>query len=681
MQGARRKQKPSAPGRRQAEASFGDRRKVPRIQRTPAKKRKRIRNWHPLLYRGLRFFLLAFLWGGIVLGGAVVYFISQVPDPILATLDDRPPNLTILADDGTVLAERGLRRGHVRLDRLPPYLINAVIATEDRRFYSHFGVDPIGLMRAAFRNAAAGSVVEGGSTLTQQLAKNLFLHPERTFSRKLEEVIYAVWLEQRFTKDEILELYLNRVYFGGGTYGVEAAARHYFGRTARRVSLPQAALLAGLLKAPSRYAPTRSVKLASARAEEVLDNMVEAGFLTEDEARAAGREPLKLRAKGDDTGYPYAVDWVAELLPEYVGEHEGDLIVDTTIDAELQRVTQEKLRQLLDTEGRERDASEGAVVVLDPLGGVKALVGGRSYQISPYDRALKSLRQPGSAFKPFIYLTALESGYTPDSIAYDGPVNIGGWKPQNYTNDYKGKVTLRYSMAHSLNTVAVKLTAEVGAWKVVRTARRLGINSKLHAQPSIALGTAEVTLLELAGAYAPFANGGQRVLPHVITRIRNGDGKLLYRRRNSTTGQVVALHYVGAMNDMLNSALVRGTGKRAAIPGHVAGGKTGTTQDLRDAWFVGYTAHYVAGVWIGNDDNSRMKKVTGGTLPAGLWHDIMLYAHEGKQPLPLPGTHMPRPLQDAIAARLPWTSESKKSESASRDQPLYQRVFGLFGGG
>jgi len=669
------------------EPGFGARRRPPSRRRPQSRRKGRL--WrlrqaarrHPYLFKALRFGLLASIWGTIVLGGAVVYFISQVPDPVLATLDDRPPNVTILAADGTVLAERGLRRGHVRVDALPPHLIKAVMATEDRRFYHHFGIDPIGLARATYRNLVAGSVVEGGSTITQQLAKNLFLKPDRTLTRKLEELIYAVWLEQRFTKDEILELYLNRVYFGGGTFGVEAAARHYFGRTARRVSLPQAALLAGLLKAPSRYAPTRSVKLASARAEEVLDNMVEAGYLTEDEARAAGREPLKLRAKGDDTGYPYAVDWVAELLPEYVGEHEGDLIVDTTIDAELQRVTQEKLRQLLDTEGRERDASEGAVVVLDPLGGVKALVGGRSYQISPYDRALKSLRQPGSAFKPFVYLTALESGYTPDSIAYDGPVNIGGWKPHNYTNDYKGKVTLRYAMAHSLNTVAVKLTAEVGAWKVVRTARRLGINSKLHAQPSIALGTAEVTLLELAGAYAPFANGGQRALPHVITRIRNGDGKVLYRRRNSTTGQVVALHYVGAMNDMLNSALVRGTGKRAAIPGHVAGGKTGTTQDLRDAWFVGYTAHYVAGVWIGNDDNSRMKKVTGGTLPAGLWHDIMLYAHEGKQPLPLPGTHTPRPLQDAVAARLPWTSEPKKSESASRDQPLYQRVFGLFGGG
>jgi len=689
MAGVRRSAKPrakSGSAKRRVEPGFGARRRPPSKRRPQARHKgrlwrlKRAIKRHPIAFKVLRFGLLASIWGTIVLGGAVVYFIAQVPDPLLATLDDRPPNVTILAADGTVLAERGLRRGHVRVDALPAHLIKAVTATEDRRFYHHFGIDPIGLVRATYRNIKAGTVVEGGSTITQQLAKNLFLKPDRTITRKLEELIYAVWLEQRFSKDEILELYLNRVYFGGGTYGVEAAARHYFGKSARAVSLPQAALLAGLLKAPSRYAPTRSVKLASARADEVLENMVEAGFLTEAEARNAGRQPLKLRAKGDETGYPYAVDWVAELLPEYVGEHEGDLIVDTTIDAKLQRAAQEKLRHLLDTEGQELRAGEGAVVVLDPLGGVTALVGGRSYRASPYDRALKSLRQPGSAFKPFVYLAALESGYTPDSIAYDRAVNIGGWSPHNYTNTYRGQVTLRESMAYSLNTVAARLTSEVGAWRVVRTARRLGISSKLHAQPSIALGTAEVTLLELVGAYAPFANGGQRVLPHVITRVRNGDGKVLYRRRHSTTGRVVALHYVGAMNDMLNTALVRGTGKRAAIPGHVAAGKTGTTQNSRDAWFVGYTAHYVAGVWIGNDDGSPMRKVTGGTLPAELWHDIMVTAHEDKQPLPLPGTRTPRRLQDTIAARLP-SSDSGADNQDVQDQPFYQRVLGIFSGG
>ena len=676
MQGARRSAKPGAKVGRRSEPKIGPRRanahaprRRPRKKRKPSRLKLALAN-HPLLYKGIRLCLLSLIWGTIVLGAAIVYFISQVPDPIIAALDDRPPNVTVLAADGTVLAERGLRRGHVRLDSLPPYLVQAVLATEDRRFYRHFGIDPLGLVRASFRNATAGTVVEGGSTITQQLAKNLFLSPKRTMARKLEEVIYAIWLEQRFTKDEILELYINRVYFGGGTYGVEAASQHYFGKPARDVTLPQAALLAGLLKAPSKYTPTRSVKLAASRVDEVLDNMVEARFLSADAARSANEQPLNLSAKGDETGYPYAVDWVAELLPEYVDEKNSDLIVETTIDAGLQRVSQQALRQMLDEEGSARHASEGAVVVLDPSGGVKSLVGGRSYSTSPFDRAVKALRQPGSAFKPFVYLTALESGYTPDSLAYDGPTNIAGWSPKNYSGSYQGEVSLRDSLAHSINTVAVRLATEVGPSAVVRTAQRLGIHSKLQDNPSIALGTSEVTLLELTSAYAPFANGGQGVLPHVITRVKNGDGKVLYQRQHSTFGQVVSAADVGAMNDMLTATITSGTGKQAAIEGHMAAGKTGTTQSFRDAWFIGYTGHYVGGVWIGNDDGTRMKKVTGGTLPAKLWHEIMLYAHTDKTPLPLPNIRGPR-LQEAIAG-LPWPAKS--------GTPLFQRVLGVFSG-
>ena len=674
MQGARRSAKPGAKVHRRPEPNFGARRGA---ARRPSKRRRPsgLKRWvirHPWLNRGIRFSLLTAIWGSIVVGAAIIYFIASVPDPVITALDDRPPNVTILAQDGTVLAERGLRRGHVRLDMLPPYLVQAVLSTEDRRFYAHFGIDPLGLVRASFRNASAGSVVEGGSTITQQLAKNLFLSPQRTYVRKLEEVVYAIWLEQRFSKDEILELYLNRVYFGGGTYGVEAASRRYFGKSARFVTLSQAALLAGLLKAPSRYAPTRSVKAASARADEVLGNMVEAGFLSPEQARNASQEPLRLSAKGDDTGYPYPVDFVAELLPEFVGEQDGDLIVETTIDAGLQRVSQQTLRHLLDAEGGDVNAGEGAVVVLDPMGGVKALVGGRSYSTSPFDRALKSLRQPGSAFKPFVFLAALENGYTPDSVAYDGPTTVAGWSPRNYTGIYQGEISLRDALAQSINTVAARLAAEVGPWRVVRTARRLGIHSKLHDNPSIALGTAEVTLLELTGAYTPFANGGQGVLPHIITRVRNGDGKVLYERQRSTIGQVVALQYVAAMNDMMYATVARGTGKQAAIEGQVVAGKTGTTQSYRDAWFIGYTAHYVGGVWIGNDNGTRMKKVTGGALPAKLWHEIMAYAHRDKTPLALPGTRAPR--VDAIA-RLP-----ESSAAASDGEPLFRRVFGILAG-
>ena len=677
MQGARQSVRQGAKTERRGEPPFGARHGS-RGNRPKAgrRRRSRLKRWarrHPWLSLGIRYSALAATFGVAVIALAAICFVALMPDPKSAALDDRPPNVTVLAQDGAVLAERGLRRGHVRLDALPAYLVQAVLATEDRRFYSHFGVDPLGLIRASLRNASSGAVVEGGSTITQQLAKNLFLSPKRTLTRKVEEAVYAVWLEQRFSKDQILELYLNRVYFGGGTYGVEAASRRYFGRPARFVTLPQAALLAGLLKAPSRYAPTRSVKRAGARVDEVLDNMVEAGYLTPEEARGANQQPLKLSAKDDDTGYAYTVDWVAELLPELVGEHDGDLIVETTIDAGLQRASQQALRRLLDGEGAARAAGEGAVVVLDPFGGVKALVGGRAYSTSPFDRALKAQRQPGSAFKPFVYLAALESGYAPDSVAYDGPITVAGWSPRNYTGNYRGKISLRDSLAHSINTVAVRLTAEVGPAQVVRTARRLGIHSTLHDRPSIALGTGEVTLLELTGAYAPFANGGQGVLPHIITRVRDGDGRVLYRRQRSTTGQVAALDHVGAMNDMLNATITLGTGKQAAIEGHEAGGKTGTTQSFRDAWFIGYSAHYVGGVWIGNDSGRRMKKVTGGTLPAKLWHEVMLYAHQDKTPLALPGMRGPR-LREAVAA-LPWFNPNSDGNT-----PLLQRVLGIFSG-
>jgi penicillin-binding protein 1A len=667
----RRKPKPAAKAAKRkehVEPHFGAAKRAP--ARKPRKTSQTGSTIRRALLRGL-YTPIALI--ALIIVGSFLYFVARLPDPILLTLDDRPPNLTILASDGTVLAERGLRRGYVRLDRLPPYLPQAVIATEDRRFYNHLGVDPVGLVRAGMRNLIAGSVVQGGSTITQQLAKNLFLSPDRTMARKLEEAMYAIWLERRFTKDEILELYLNRVYFGGGTYGVEAAARRYFGRSARSVTLTQAALLAGLLKAPSRYAPTRSVELATTRVDVVLDNMVEAGFLSSAEAETAAAEPLRLRTFSDETGYPYAVDWVAETLPEVVGNTEGDLVVETTIDAGLQRAAQLTLRQTLDAEGKDLDVSEGAVVVLDTSGGIKALIGGRSYRSSPFDRAVKALRQPGSAFKPFVYLTALESGYTPDSIANDEPVAVDGWAPKNHTGTYRGAVTLRDSFAQSINTVAVKLADEVGRGNVVSTARRLGIRSELHDRPSLALGTAEVTPLELVAAYVPFANGGEGITPHIIARVRNGDGKLLYEYKGAGLARVVDESYVAEMNDMMNATMVSGTGRQAALPDQIAGGKTGTSQNSRDAWFVGYTAHYVGGVWVGNDDGSKMRNVTGGTLPAHIWHDIMVYAHEGKQPLALPGTRSPW-LEEA-SSRL-WTAPAEKSNT-----PLYRRMIDLLSGG
>ncbi|GAB4226936.1 MAG: penicillin-binding protein 1A [Methyloligellaceae bacterium] len=617
------------------------------------------------------------IWASLIIGGVSAYFISSLPDPQLAGLEKRPPNVTILAADGTVMAERGLRRGHIRLKHLPPHLVNAVIATEDRRFYSHFGVDPVGLFRATVKNLRAGHVVEGGSTITQQLAKNLFLTSERTLARKLQEMVLAVWLESKFSKEKILELYLNRVYFGAGTYGVESAARRYFGKSARHVSVAEAALLAGLLKAPSRYAPTKSPRRAEERASVVLSAMVDSGMLKPNEAMTALAQPARVRNPSGLTGYEYAVDWVADLLPDIVADRKSDLIVETTIDPRLQRAAQKNVMLAMASEGGFVGAEQAAAVVFDPRGAVKAIVGGTSYKASQFNRAVKSLRQPGSAFKPIVFLAALEAGLTPDTIIEDRPVSINGWQPRNYDGTYAGRVTLRDALARSINTVAVRLTMEVGRWRVIRTARRLGISAPLHDRPSIALGTAEVTLLELTSAYVPFANGGEGIFPHVIKRVRTEAGKVLFDHGEQGPGRVVALPYVGAMNAMMSEVVTRGTGKAAALPGHPAAGKTGTSQSFRDAWFIGYTGHYVAGIWVGNDRGEAMKRVTGGGLPARIWHQIMREAHAGKRPVPLPGTYQPA-LAESLGPAGQQVSDQPVTPPAHIREPFLRRVFGAF---
>lgn len=571
------------------------------------------------------------------MGGFALYFTSTLPRSVVEGLDQRPPNLIILAADGKVMAERGLRRGHIRLKHLPPYLVNAVLATEDRRFRHHFGIDPIGLLRAAIANYKAGSVVEGGSTITQQLAKNLFLSSERTIARKVREVVLALWLETKFSKDKILELYLNRVYFGGGAYGVEAAARRYFAKSARHVTLPEAALLAGLLKAPSRYAPTRSLRRSEGRAAQVIGNLVEAGLLEPTLALAALGSPARVRDPRRISGHEYAVDWIIEMLPGFIGNRAGDLVIETTIDSRMQPLAQATVDRIMARHGVLGKTGEAAMVLLAPDGGVKALIGGRSYRRSQFNRAVKAMRQPGSAFKPFVYLAAVENGLVPQSSVMDAPVSINGWKPKNYSGKHLGEISLREGLAKSINSVAVRLTMEVGRWRVVRTARRLGINSPLHDKPSIALGTAEVTLLELVSAYAPFANGGTGVLPHIIKRVKSSSGEVIYERHGSGMGQVIAAPYVAAMNDMLQATLVQGTGRRAALPERPAAGKTGTTQNFRDAWFVGYTADFVAGVWVGKDNGRPMNGVTGGSLPAEIWKTVMKSAHRDRSARALPG--------------------------------------------
>ncbi|HZP20486.1 MAG TPA: penicillin-binding protein 1A [Bauldia sp.] len=574
------------------------------------------------------------------LTAVVGYYWAKLPPTSEWTLPARPVNVRIVASDGTLITNRGDTAGAtLSLDEMPPYLPEAVIAIEDRRFYYHFGIDPIGLVRAAIANFRAGGVVQGGSTLTQQLAKNLFLTPDRSFERKIQEAILAVWLEASLTKKQILELYLNRVYLGAGAYGVDAAARRYFGKSARNVTLAEAATIAGLLKAPTHYSPILDPEAAESRAQVVLAAMREQGYISDREASLAMSLPIKpVRDVAGGSGR-YVADWVMDQLPSFVGAFDEDIVVDTTIDLKLQGLAQQALASTLNDEGGKYGVSEGAFVAMDPTGAVKALVGGRDYNLSPFNRAINGYRQPGSAFKPFVYLTALEHGLMPETVRIDQPVTIKGWSPENFSRKYLGPVTLQTALALSLNTVSAQLTEEVGPAAVAATAHRLGINSPLTATPSIALGTSEVNLLELTGAFAPFANGGTGVIPHVVKRITTAGGKVLYERNGDGPGVVVDPVYVGMMNSMLRQTLDTGTGKSAAIAGWPAAGKTGTSQDFRDAWFVGYTADLVAGVWFGNDNGTPTRKASGSNLPAMAWHRFMAPALDGLAVADLPGNY------------------------------------------
>ena len=578
------------------------------------------------------------VWAVLVVGGVVAYEASKLPPMQTLMVPKRPPTVMIQAADGKPLATRGDMGGAaVPLKEVPAYLPKAFIAIEDRRFYEHMGLDPQGLARAMAANLVSRRVRQGGSTLTQQLAKNLFLTQERTYSRKIQELVLALWLEQKFTKNEILDLYINRVYFGAGAYGVEAAAQRYFGKSARNVTLAEAAMLAGIVNAPSRLAPTRNLKAAQDRAALVLAAMREQGLITPDMAAAALSRPAVLVRPAAPDSSGYVADWVMDQLDSYVGELSGDVIVRTTIDAALQGAAQSALTDTLAKSGGKYGVGQGALVSLDTDGAVKALVGGKSYEESQYNRAVVARRQPGSSFKPFIYLTALEHGLTPDTVREDAPIQLKGWRPENSTHDYRGPVTLQQALALSLNTVSVRLVLEVGPKAVVATAKRLGITSNLDPNPSIALGTSEVSVLEMAAAYTPFANGGIGVIPYVIDTVKAANGKVLYARAGQGPGRVIAPEYVGEMNRMMQDVLIAGTGRRAELPGWQAGGKTGTSQDYRDAWFVGYTARYVTAVWLGNDDSSPTKKASGANLPAEIWSRYMKVAHQGIPVAELPG--------------------------------------------
>ena len=629
------------------------------------------------------------LWCAIGLGGFVAYHASQLPPIDQLTVPKRPPNIAILAADGSLLANRGETGGRtVTIGEIPPYLPKAFVAIEDRRFYDHFGIDPIGISRALVTNLRGRGVAQGGSTLTQQLAKNLFLTQERTAARKIQEAILALWLERTYTKDQILELYLNRVYFGSGAYGVEAAAQRYFNKSARSVTIAEAAMLAGLVQAPSRLAPNRNPDAAEKRAQLVISAMADQGFISQGAAKTALTAPAEVPERVGAGSVNYAADYVMDVLDDFIGAVEGDVTVLTTLDTKLQSSAEAILVDALSAQGAKLHATQGAVVSLAPDGAIRALIGGRDYTKSQFNRATAAHRQPGSSFKPFVYLSAIEKGMTPDTIRDDSPVSIKGWEPENYSRSFRGPVTLQTAFAHSLNTVVARLIQEVTPREVIRAAQRLGITSPLQPNLSLALGTSEVTPLEMTAAYASFANGGQAVLPYVIREVRSTDGKVIYARKASNFGPVIQPQTLAMMNTMFHGVMTGGTGSKVNLPGWEVGGKSGTTQDYRDAWFVGFTGRLVTAVWVGNDDNSTMKRVTGAGLPAEIWGKYMKAAHAGAQPVPLPGGFWqgaPKalpgdgaPVADAGAQVPPQPAGSDRAwvRPPPQERNFFERLFG-----
>ncbi|MEZ5851376.1 MAG: PBP1A family penicillin-binding protein [Hyphomicrobiaceae bacterium] len=625
---------------------------------------------------------LAFIVASLGISGALIYYTVKIPNPMAFRAGGSGPLVRLLDRNGAVLAERGKAYQYIPLVMLNQRVIEAVVATEDRRFFDHGGLDPLGILRAMFVNLRAGRFIQGGSTISQQLAKNLFLSSDRTLGRKLEELLLALWLEVRLSKEEILELYLNRVYFGAGAYGIEAAAQLYFGKTAGRLSIPESAVLAGLLKAPSKYSPMTNPGLARSRARVVISRMRDAGFITSDMAADASRHSVRFANRGDErtpTGLEHAVEYALERLPPLVGSGHNEIIVETTLDISLQRRSQAAVAAALSGASEKDGPDQAAAIVLDPDGEIHALIGGRNWTQSQYNRAVSARRQPGSAFKPFVYLAAVEQGATPDTQVEDRPISVDGWSPRNDDGRYRGTVTLQAALAHSLNSVAVRLQQDVTTGRVIGTAARLGIRSLMRSDPTLALGTSEVSLLELTGAYAVLASGGLAVGPHIIRRVRSNTGAVLYERPMRRPRMIVTPEHAGIMSQMLNAAMVSGTGRRAALAGHVAAGKTGTTQDNRDAWFIGYTAHLTAGVWVGNDNARPMQRVTGGGIPALLWHAIMKTAHERLPAAPIPGLNViapppvarPPPAVDPIAALM--QAPPARASLARARKPLPRR--------
>ncbi|MBL4692145.1 MAG: PBP1A family penicillin-binding protein [Magnetovibrio sp.] len=626
-------------------------------------------------------FVVLSVWGLILSGLGMAYIAWDLPDVNEAIQVSRKPVIRILTQDGQELTRRGDRYGtSVRLENLPLILPQAILATEDRRFYSHFGLDLIGIARAMWINVKAGAIRQGGSTLTQQAAKNLFLKSERTFRRKFQEVLLAFWLEAKFTKDEILTIYMNRVYFGQSVYGVDAAARYYFGVPASDLSDYHAAMLAGMLKGPNKYNPFKNLDLAKSRTEVVLKNMVHAGYFSQADADAVVR-PKRWRTSARNTKTfslaRHYTDWVLDQVGDYV-TLDQDVVVFVSLDTRLQKQAMAATHRMMKKGGTAlgRNASEVALVTLATDGSVLAMVGGRDYNTSRFNRAVQAKRQPGSAFKPIVYLAGFDAGLTPATVMIDEPITIDNWSPKNFKKTFAGSMTLAEAMMRSVNTIAVKVSEEAGRSNVQAMAKKLGITTPLTDKPSLALGVSETSVLDLTAAYGTFATGGFGLWPYAIVEIQDASGHTLYQRSGGGPGRVIPPSYAGAMNAMLSGVVygAKGTGKAARLGNRPAAGKTGTSQGYRDAWFVGYTADLITGVWMGNDAGTPMQGVTGGSLPARLWKDFMLQATAGYPVRPLPSEQLPTGAHENINPQ----DMMPRAEQAAKDA-LKTIIDSLFG--
>ncbi|MGI8841957.1 MAG: transglycosylase domain-containing protein, partial [Caulobacteraceae bacterium] len=612
----------------------------PRPRRTPAR---------AFLYWAL----VLSVWGLIFVGGFLAIFATGLPDTSKLYDVSRQPSITYLDRSGAVVAVRGSQYAPpADLDALPPYVPAAFVAIEDHQFYHHFGFNPWGMLTSeAWNLAHPRGPLRGGSTITQQLARNLFLTPAQTYRRKAQELVLAVWLEMHFSKKQILALYLNRVNFGGGAYGIEAASQRYFNKPAAGLTLGEAALLAGAMKGPSRYNPAANSVRAAARATVVLDEMAKLGFITDAERDAAFRQPVHVSATLANQRAQYFIDWLDTQVRSQVGEPTQDLVVETTLDLPIQAAAEQAVRAGVAAHAKE-GVQQGALVALDGEGRVRAYVGGAIYADSQFDRATAARRQAGSAFKPFVYLTAMEAGHTPSETVVDEPLTIGNWSPRNYNGRYLGPMTLQTALVQSINTVAARLANEVGTGRVAETAHRLGITSKIQTDPSMALGAVEVSPLEMAQAYDAFSNGGERVQAFGIERIRTAAGQALYDHGVGAGARerVIGNPALGYMIQMMRQVIVSGTGARARVGGYDLAGKTGTTSDYKDAWFVGYTGGFTAAVWVGKDNDTPMRRVTGGGAPAEIWRNFMAAAlpRLAAQPIPGGAPAEPAPPSDAI---------------------------------